>query len=250
MQIGFPSTSLAVPGALGPFPAARLYADNLAYPTTTDVLAWAMLNDGATGDTARSAPVAGTAQTAGVQAVGAYMYDSPASSHTQFRSARSLGAADPGSAIGVTHPFLYNGASYDPQTNNRAGTLLASAVRTATVQTAVQTNYNARGIIVQLNITDAPNTAETLSMELFYRDAVAAFDGNYPVSFTGPAGSSILAVQTTLMFIIYPGASEAALASPTRNYARGIPVPRSWAILVRPSAASNWTYSLAFSTIL
>src|SRR5262249_18335382 len=58
-------------------------------------------------------------------------------------------------AVALGAPLSFNGSTWDRQRGNVETTLLASASRTATVSSADQTNYNGRGVQVDIDITSA-----------------------------------------------------------------------------------------------
>jgi len=73
----------------------------------------------------------------------------------------------------VTQPQLYNGATYDPEYNNAQGTLLASAVRTASTSSPTITNYNGKGLLISVTIDATSGTSPTLQAQLLYTDPIS-----------------------------------------------------------------------------
>lgn len=134
--------------------------------------------------------------------------------------------------------------------NNTQGTLLASVARTGTTASPIQTNYNARGILLTLNVTAAPNTAETLTIYVLFPDPVTN-STNFGVlaSITTPAGSSL---QSGGMYrlLVYPGISGTTSQGSSQFAIANFAIPRSWIGQVSHSGASSWTYSLGNSLIL
>lgn len=139
---------------------------------------------------------------------------------------------------------LYNdgAAVWERQRNNTQGTLLASATRTSSTISATQTNYNARGVILFLNVTAASGTGG-LQTTLFYVD---------PISISGSGTVSALPTAVTTVtertYVFYPttfSGTGSAIAQTT-----GIPVPRAWYASVTHGDASNYTYSLGYAYIL
>jgi hypothetical protein len=143
-----------------------------------------------------------------------------------------------GVGLPIATPLLYNGATFDRQRGNTEGTLLASAARTTTVSTAVQTNYNGRGAHLILDIT----TAGTGNLILI-------LVGQYP-----PVGvTRVVASSTTItttgrtMIELYPGIGAATSEA---NFRISGALPRTWWAGVNHSDASSWTYSLGYSLIV
>jgi hypothetical protein len=139
-----------------------------------------------------------------------------------------------GVGLPIATPLLYNGATFDRQRGNTEGTLLASAARTAYTAAAAQTNYNARGVILHLNVTAAG--AGTLTVQLIGTDALGI---SYEIATTA-------AVTATSTLIAYPGVLDAD----TATYGRSVTLPRTWTAAVAPSGGTSWTYSLTASVIV
>jgi hypothetical protein len=135
-------------------------------------------------------------------------------------------------ALVYARPALWNGSGHDLQRGNTEGTLLASAARTATTNSANQTNHNARGVILRLLVT-AVGTGD-LRVRIY-----DAFTGAYTLHTFGP-------VTGDSLFVIYPGVTEDT--SGASRVSR--PLPRTWSASVVKSDASSWTYRLDYSLIL
>ena len=58
----------------------------------------------------------------------------------------------------VIVPLLYNNNTWDRFRNNAEITLLESATRNSDTASPYQTNYNARGVVIYLNVTAVPGT--------------------------------------------------------------------------------------------
>ena len=67
----------------------------------------------------------------------------------------------------------YNGTTWDRYRNNLEETIFASAARTATVNSADFTNYNARSIKFVLDITAASGTTPTLDVKIQGKDTLS-----------------------------------------------------------------------------
>lgn len=139
----------------------------------------------------------------------------------------------------VPMPTLYNGTTWDRQRNNEDVVLLASAVRAANTASAIQTNHNARGVVLLLDVTANAGGAETLSVVLQTRSPLTTIQTSLVVSpaeaFGGVAGSRLI--------MLYPGVLDADLSN-APDIGASLALPRTWIATVVHSAAGNWTYSL------
>ena len=110
----------------------------------------------------------------------------------------------------------YNGASYDPLYNNWNSTLADGGTKTSTFNGATQTNFDARGVMVVINVSAATGSGETLTAQIQAGDGA----GNF-VSLPG----ATLAITATGAYFVaaYPGAtSQSGVAS--------LPLPRIWRV--------------------
>ena len=119
--------------------------------------------------------------------------------------------------------------------NNIAGTLLASAARTATTSSADQTNYNGQAVAVTFNITAVPGV-ETLTLKIEAKDPVS---GAYTTLLTGAAQSG---TGTTRLRV---GTNITASA----NVAAADVLGRTWRVTVTHSAAGSFTYSVGYDVM-
>ena len=133
---------------------------------------------------------------------------------------------------------LFNETSWDRQRGNTAGTLLASSTRTTTTYTPTQTNYNAKGVLVALNVTTASGTGG-LQVALYGKEFLTG--NNIPLN-TLPTAITATGIYH---FLLYPGTSGGRLTQVT-----SLPIPRQWLVGVDHADASNYTYSLSYSLIL
>lgn len=134
----------------------------------------------------------------------------------------------------------FNGATWDRRRNNAEVTVLASASNAAGTRTSAdQTNFNARGVFVYLNIT-ALGAAETLTLLIDGKDPVS---GDYPV-LTAFAG-----VTADAAYTLYPGALETAAVA--AHEVQGLVLPRTWRVRVTTSPGVNAsTFSVGASYVL
>lgn len=122
--------------------------------------------------------------------------------------------------------------------SNLEGTLLASAARTATAAAASQTNYNARGVIVHLNVTIASGTGG-LSVRIQAYDPIVGDWWNINTSPT------VVTATGKNIYAVYPGASGGTITQTTSQV-----LPRTWRVSVIHSDGSSYTYSVAYSLVL
>lgn len=194
------------------FATRRLAADNLVLPTAPDVLATLLAYDGATLDLLRVA----------------------------------LGTDSNVNTTGLVvngHKMQFNGSLWERERGNVEGTLLASAARTATTNSATQTNHNGRGVQVIVNVTAAGTgdlDPRVQGLDPVSGTAYACLDATTPIAGTG-----------IYVYELYPGASTAGSGggSAVTQRAAGT-LPRSWRLSVAHSDASSWTYSVAFSLLV
>ena len=130
---------------------------------------------------------------------------------------------------------VYNGATYDRQRNNMAGTLLASAARTATTSSADQTNYNGQAVAVTVNVTAVPGV-ETVTPSIEAKDPVS---GVYTTILTGAAISGTSTVRLRV------GTNITAVA----NLAAADVLGRTWRITMTHSASGSFTYSVGYDVM-
>lgn len=112
-----------------------------------------------------------------------------------------------------------------PQTNE-AGTLLASAARTADTQSSDQINIGAVGVMIFVNVTAVPGGAETLTPIIQFKDSVSS---NYGTLQAGP-----VITATGLYYVT---------AAPSN----GLSLPRNWRLNMDHSSTGSWTYSVGYS---
>jgi hypothetical protein len=131
---------------------------------------------------------------------------------------------------------LFNGVSWDRQRANTEGTVLASAARVASVDSADFTNYNARGLHCIINVSALAATPSI----------VPTIQGKDPISGTYYNILAGLPITTTGINIIkvYPGISAVVNASASDI------LPRTWRVAMTHADADSITYSVGFALIL
>ena len=149
-------------------------------------------------------------------------------------------ATDTDGYLLAVQPFLADatGLGVDAARGNSEATLLASAARSASNYTAEQSNVNARGVLLALNISAHGGGAGI-------RPYVYAVD---PIS-GGQAQMWVGSYQTTSglkLFLMCPGASTAGGLAGVVGQA----LPRRWKVLIEHGDAASHTYSLAACLIV
>lgn len=143
-----------------------------------------------------------------------------------------------GLAIPSVVPMNHNGSSSDLQRNNLSATGLASAARTATTNVDI-TTYNARGIMLLLNVTANPGGGETLSLKLRAKESVAG--GYLDIA---DAGVLFTAANGLKGLVVMPGTVAADLVSGLTG--KSAPIARTVNAIVTHSSTGGWTYSLSY----
>lgn len=140
----------------------------------------------------------------------------------------------------LAHLLGYNGSTWDRWRNNTQGTLLASAERTAAVQSANVTNYNANAAILFLDVTAASGTGG-LSI---YFDAKDSVTGKY---FRLNAAPSAIIATGSFAFMLAPGVS--GKGADVSQITGGVISP-VWRVRVNVGDASAYTYSIGYALIV
>jgi len=165
--------------------------------------------------------------------------------------ARVLSPGDDFSSQNALFPIpqgmLYNDGTgkWDRWRNNTEKTVLPSGTRTASGNSADQTNFNARGVIVVIDITAVSGTfaaGEGLSISIRGKDPSS---GKYFVLLTdiGP-----YTAPGTYCMMVYPGATDAGAKITSEN---DIPLPRTWRVEYYISGTNpSFTFSVGASYIV
>lgn len=202
----------------------------------------ATLFNGASWDRQRSLVDNADAQAVGVNGLAgtvARMFGFNGATYDRLRSgadnADGVAVGTLGRLFAVVRGSLFNGSTWDRMYGNTESTLLASAARTATTTSTDQTNYNARGVHVAINVTVAGTSNLTVTVQ-----------GKDPISgtyYTILAGAAITGTGITILKI-YPGITAVANGS-----ANDI-LPRTFRVSCAKGDASSWTYSVAASLVV
>lgn len=141
---------------------------------------------------------------------------------------------------------LYNGTTVDLARGNTQGTLLASGART-TAQSVAVTNYNARGILLFLNITVASGTGG-LRFSVQVVDPVSGGACNL----MAPTPTGFITTTGLYAIMVYPGDTATPQGSSSNEVNAHIPaaLPRNFNVAVQVGDASSYTYSLGYALMV
>lgn len=126
---------------------------------------------------------------------------------------------------------LFNGTTWDRQRGNHEATVLASAARTTTTNSADLVNHNACGVIVTIDVT-AVTATPSVTFAIQYKDTLS---GQYKQILISAAISTV----STTTLVVYPGVTAAA------NLAASHPLPRVWRVVATHGDADSITYSVS-----
>lgn len=148
-------------------------------------------------------------------------------------------ARDPGDVTSrslLVHQLGFNGTTYDRWRNNIDTAALITAAGATTGLTGTdQTNFNGRGAIIVLDMTNAGTGSVTLVIE--GKDIAS---GKY---YTLLAGTAVVSVVTNTYYV-FPGATV------TANVSANAPLPRTWRVRTTVANANPTTYTVGASIIL
>ena len=151
-------------------------------------------------------------------------------------NADAVAVATLGELLTLARNSLFNGAAWDRARGNTEATVLASAARTTTTNSADQTNYNARGVHVLLNVTAVPGV-DTVTLSIQGKDPVSA------VYYTLLTGLAVVGTGVNV-YKVFPGITAVA------NGAASDVLPRTWRVAVTHSAATSFTYSVGAALVI
>lgn len=182
-------------------------------------------------------PVANAVPVSDAAPMPVYVVSFSAAIDTELPAAVALSdaLANPTAPAVGAYMVHWNGTTYERTRGTLEGTLLASASRTVTLSSADQTNYNAKGVKVFLNVTSAGTGSITLKIEA--KDPIS---GAYVTILEGAA------VVTAVMnvYTVRPGLPA------TANVSASDGLPRTWRVTVTHNNANAITYSVGYALLL
>lgn len=132
---------------------------------------------------------------------------------------------------------VFNDTGWDRLRNNTEVSLIASAAYTATQSSADQTNYNARGVMICLDVTAIVDTPSiTIQIE-------GKFGDKYEKLLLSDAAVTAVGVHS---YAVYPGIT----ASDDVVEASSLPLPRTWRVTITHADTDSITYDINASYIL
>lgn len=131
--------------------------------------------------------------------------------------------------------LLFNGTNWDRQRGNTEGTLLASAARTAETNSSDQINYNARGLIIFVDVS-AITATPVLTPRLQIKDSIS---GNY---FTVWSAATAITATGQYAYLFEIGGSGSAGSF---TEAVNLRVGRTWRFQMGVGDADSATYSVS-----
>jgi len=133
-------------------------------------------------------------------------------------------------------PYLFDGTDAQRQRNNTQETVLASAARTASINSADFTNHNAKGVHIIINVSAIAATP-SIVVTIQGKDPVS---GNY---YDLLVGTAITATGINVIKV-YPGIGQIA------NGAASDLLPRIWRVSIANADADSITYSVGANLVL
>lgn len=137
----------------------------------------------------------------------------------------------------------FNETNWDRWRGNTEGLILATAARTASTNSSLLKNYNARGVAIDLMVTGNPGNSETLQVRVRANNPTLADDANPIAVF-----AAVSAVNSIYRYFIYPGASD--LLASTGVFCQSLPLPRTYYVQIVHSGSGSWTYGVEYAYIL
>ena len=134
---------------------------------------------------------------------------------------------------------VFNNSTWDRLRGNADFTILSSAVRNATTVSADQTNYNATGVTIILDVTAVPRT-DTITLDIEIKDSIT---GKYVSILTGSAISAI----GTYVYQVGRGIAD---GQSKFDAIEQVALNRTWRVKITHSAGTNFTYSVGGCYIL
>lgn len=134
-------------------------------------------------------------------------------------------------------PSLHDGTTQgaDSMRSNVEGTVLASAARTATTNSADFTNINAKGVRLFINVT-AVTADPSVVFTLEVKDPISS-------TYTAILTSAAITGTGHTVLTAYPGATAAA------NVTVSMPLSRTWRVTATHADSDSITYSVGYSYI-
>lgn len=195
--------------------------------------------DGVASDVVRAADRDGSAVNDGILANSELMWDGAA--YRQKRSASGVGTdAVSGTVLPPAAGYVWNGATWDRERGNEERTLLASAARTVSTSSPTQTNYNARGALITIDVTAGTGISLTPSIIGYTTSG----------QWASLAAGTVITTATYWHYLIYPGTGAVNVNGSNFDKVSPFPLPRTWLVYLQHNNANSVTYSVTASLIV
>jgi len=126
------------------------------------------------------------------------------------------------SLIATAYKYGYNEYSWDRWRNNTEETILASGTRTTSGNSADQTNYNAKGVLLIINVTAVSGTFATGEGLVLKLQAKCPASGVYRILHTPPVALTTTGIRLMAVGLGVTDSDGEAIA------ANDIPIPKTW----------------------
>lgn len=136
--------------------------------------------------------------------------------------------------------LLFNGGSWDRMRNNFEGTMISSGKRTSSAISSLITNYNARGLLLYLDVTQASGTG---GLKLIVR-------GKDPTTGTMKDLYSTTTAVTAVGSAVYAVAPAISFTGSRILQTFNGLLPRVFDVYVLAGDSSEYTYTLGYALLL
>ena len=133
--------------------------------------------------------------------------------------------------------YIFNDTTWDRYRGNVEGVILASAARTAAINSSDITNYNAKYLTLFVNIT-AVTSSPALTISVEWKDSIS---DTYEPIFTAAAATS-----STGEFIYQLGPGLVAGTGGGYDDTEAIIIPRTFRVAVAVANSNSATYSISY----
>ncbi len=181
----------------------------------------------------------GQSSNQGLAAAGLYLRNGVADWRS-WQAAQLAADAANGQEVATALGIAFNGTSFDRLRNQLPPVeIIASASRSATNSSAQQTNFNARGILLEWDITVVPGV-DTVTLQLENRGGVSY------IMLQSAAEVGVI----TRHYLIYPTTGTIGGSAPDLDISVNSPMARFFRATIVHSGAGAFEYSLSVQPVL
>lgn len=161
-----------------------------------------------------------------------------------------------GSRLGVINRgMMFDGTVWNREYSNNEITLLAMAARTTNASSPITNAFNARGLAIHLTFGagagSIPNTTEFLDLRI-YDDGQGSANGPQ-ITITDfqlyPGNQIQGSLNYTYHLVMYPGISSTSITAYPKFVNMSL-TNKYFTVIVVPSGASSWTYSVTCTRLV